>query len=107
MIGTLAAAQSCKRTNQYGDFGKHVTIRVPGRILPFSVSSVFILLDDPQGPLSTGEDAYTAAEGKLRAAAARGGIPVTIHRRQCGTTCQCHTAGYSGSYSGLSLDALF
>lgn len=90
----------------YGEFDQHVVFRTPGWILPLATFPVEIILDNPGRVLSDGNDAYQAAVGKLQAAAAVGGTPITIAQRQCRSTCKC-CAGHTSSYEYQSLDAIF
>jgi hypothetical protein len=98
----FATGAELQAAYSFGDFGKHVMLRIPGGILPFGASPVNIVLDDPKRALLSGRDAYTEAEAKLRAVAGRGGVSIALSRRQCSSSCKCQ-----GGYSGINLDAFF
>jgi hypothetical protein len=71
------------------DLDKLISIQTPLEKLNFPNRKARIILDAPQKQMSSGENAYTHAEKRLRAAAAVGQIEVSIERRQCPTGCIC------------------
>jgi hypothetical protein len=101
-----ASAQELEAEYSFGDFGKHIVFRNAQWSLPFLTNPVEITLDDPQARLANGQDAFTLASQKLQAAAAQGGVPIVIRKRQCSGDCRCMTTGQR-SYTGQSLDPLF
>ena len=73
----------------YGDFGKIVVIQTPSGKLDFPNAGARIILDDPQRRVSSGEDAYTSAENRLKETAAAGRGAASIERRECYNDCMC------------------
>jgi hypothetical protein len=71
------------------DFDKLVAIQTPLGRLAFPKRQARIILDAPQKQMSSGENAYTHAESRLKAAAAAGQVDVSIERRQCPMGCIC------------------
>lgn len=72
-----------------GTFGQMLVIDTPSSRLDFPNASAKIVLDNPQRRLSSDEDAYDHATLRLRAAAGRGQINVSIEQRTCGGGCTC------------------
>lgn len=91
---------------QYGDFGKHVTMRIQGGLLPFPDSSLDIILDDPQLTLPDGVDAYATAVQSLQTASAAGNVAIQIAKRQCNRLCNC-VSGLDQSYDKAEIGQLF
>jgi len=85
-----------------GTFDQMVIIRTLSGHLPFAGKSVEIVLDNPQGKLRNGSDAYVTAEAKLRSTASASGISATISQRNCIPNCKC-----VGQYATQSLDFWF
>lgn len=73
----------------FGDFNKMLVIHIPPGKLDFPSHRARVVLDDPKKQVSTGQDAYTFAEGRIRAAAVHGRIEVSIERRTCHEGCIC------------------
>lgn len=73
----------------YGAFDKMLVIQTPSQKLDFPDRSATIYLDDPQRQVSTGTDAYSHAESRLKAAAAAGGITASIEPHVCRPGCIC------------------
>jgi len=85
-----------------GTFDQMITFRTPTGYIPFAGKHTEIVLDNPQGALQNGSNAYTAGEAKLRNAASASGIKVTISQRTCNPNCKC-----LGQYASQHLDPLF
>jgi hypothetical protein len=83
------SAEELAKNIRLGDFGKMLVIRTPSEKLDFPKGQAQIILDDPQRDLSSAEKAYTHAENRLKAAAAIGGVKLSIHRRACPNDCVC------------------
>lgn len=94
------------REYAYGDFGKHIILHVPGGILPFSDAHAHIMLDDPGLSCSDGANAYDRATARLKAAARKGKVKLTIEKRICNPVCRCRT-GLRKSYDNEDLDFWF
>jgi len=73
----------------FGDLHKMLSIQVPSGKFNFPNRRARIILDDPQRQVLSGENAYTHAEDRLKAAAERGGVGVSIERRKCPVGCVC------------------
>jgi hypothetical protein len=73
----------------FGDFDKMLVIQIMSGKLDFPEGRTRIMLDDPQRQVSNGQDAYTYAEARLKAAAAGGGVQVAIERHNCRSDCIC------------------
>lgn len=84
----------------YGAFDKMLVIQTPNQKLDFPNRSATIFLDDPQRQVSSGADAYSHAESRLRAAATAGGIAASIDPHACRPGCICVDtyAGYLQQY---------
>ena len=92
---------------RYGEFGQHIIVRAPDGFIPFGAGPVSIVLDDPQRPMSKGQDAFATAEAKLQAAATVGKVAIAVRKRQCRDGCRC-LSGHKNSYSIFSsLDGQF
>lgn len=72
-----------------GTFDQMVTIRAPGGTLPFGRYLAEVVLDNPQGRLADGDDAFTVAMANLAAAAAASGVVAPIRARACNAGCRC------------------
>jgi hypothetical protein len=90
----------------YGDFGKHIVLRMPDGILPFERPPVRIVLDNPQGKLASGIDAFLSAERELQTSANSAPISIDISKRKCQQGCKC-LSGHKTSYASCDLDSLF
>ena len=73
----------------FGDFDNMLVIQTPSGMLDFPKHGVRVFLDDPQRQLSSGENAYSYAESRLKTAAATGKIEALIERRKCWDECIC------------------
>jgi len=73
----------------FGEFNKMLVIKTPTGKLDFPQRRVEILLDNPERQLPGGESAYCYAEGRLNAAAAVGGIEVSVSVHDCRGDCSC------------------
>lgn len=71
----------------FGDFNKMLVINTSK--IDFLDRKVRIELDNPQRTLSTGEDAYTYAELRLKSAAQTGQVTAEITRHICRSDCRC------------------
>jgi hypothetical protein len=83
------SAEELRKDIHFGDFDKMLVIKTPSGKVDFPNDRVRIILDDPQRPLSSGEDAYTYAMNRVTTAAAVGGVEVSIERRECRSGCIC------------------
>jgi hypothetical protein len=81
--------ESLEQDIHRGDFDKMLVITTPDSKVDFPNQEADIALDDPKRTLSNGDDAYIAAEKRLRAAAAKGGVRVTIAPHVCQVGCKC------------------
>jgi hypothetical protein len=79
------------------DLHRMLAIQIPSGKLDFPNRRVRIILDDPQRQLLSGVSAYTHAEARLREAAARGKVELSIERRKCPPGCIC-----AGKYAAWS-----
>jgi hypothetical protein len=93
-------ADELSRNISYGDFDKMLVIAAPHGKIDFPDRKVRIALDDPGRKMSGGADAYSHAEQRLKAAAAKGGLLVDISRHQCqdGCICVARYGGYDANY---------
>jgi hypothetical protein len=82
-----------------------LAIQTPSGKLDFPNRRVRIILDDPQRQVLAGVNAYTHAEARLREAAARGKVEVSIERRKCQMGCIC--AGKYAAWSTPVVDFYF
>lgn len=82
-------AEDLAKSISPADTEKMIAIQTPSEELEFPDRRTRIILDDPQRQLASGEDAYTCAESRLRAAAAAGGTEVSIEKRRCQSSCLC------------------
>jgi len=73
----------------YGDFDKMLVIQTPSGKLDFPNRIAQIILDNPQRKVSSGQDAYTYAEDRLKKAAKTGQVQVSIIPRTCRYGCTC------------------
>lgn len=73
----------------FGDFDKMLVIQTAGGKLEFPNRTAHIILDDPHKPLFSGEDAFTHAENRLKAAAAKGQVKLSVQARVCQVGCIC------------------
>lgn len=85
-----------------GTFDQMIIVRTPSGHLPFAGKHAEIVLDNPQGKLQNGSDAYVSAEAKLRTTASASGVKATISQRACNPNCKC-----VGQYARLHLDFWF
>ena len=83
--------QQLREEYTYGDFGKHVILRIKGGFLQFPGSPLGIQLDDPGRKLPNGTSAYTRAARLLKSSAEEGGLLVNISKRQCAFGCRCQS----------------
>jgi len=90
----------------FGDFGKHVTFRLPDGLLRFPEGPLEVVLDDPHATLPNSKDAYPVALSLLRRAARRGGVRIEITKRQCNSWCTCLT-GNARSYDRSDIRQMF
>ena len=90
----------------YGEFGQHVILRNQDGFLPFSNFPLRLVLDDPQLPLISGDDAYANSVQKLQGAARAGNVTVQITKRSCSSRCRC-LSGHTHSYDRTNLNLLF
>ncbi len=90
----------------YGDFDKHIVLRTQGGILPFEMSPVCIVLDNPQGKLASGIDAFLSAERELQTSANSAPISIDISERKCQQGCKC-LSEYKTIYASRDLDSFF
>jgi hypothetical protein len=74
---------------RFGNFDKMLVIQTPSEKLDFTNRRAHISLDNPVRQLSSGENAYAHAQSRLNAAAAVGGIAVSIQQRACPNGCVC------------------
>jgi hypothetical protein len=73
-----------------GTFGQMIVINTPNGALPFPRREAHIILDDPRRELSsTVTHTYKYAEERLRTAAAKGRIGISIECRTCDPECVC------------------
>jgi hypothetical protein len=72
----------------FGDFNKMLVIKTASGTLDFLDQKVQIFLDNPKRKISSGKDAYTHAEKRLRAAAA-GKVKASIVPHECRPDCSC------------------
>lgn len=72
---------------QFGDFGKMLVIKTQSEKLDFPNKQAMIILDDPRRKLSSGEDAYTHAEMRLKSTISP--VKASIGRRKCQPSCTC------------------
>lgn len=89
----------------YGDFDKMLVIQTPSGKLDFPNRSALIKLDNPQRTVSSGQDAYTYAEDRLKKAAMTGLIRVSIIPHTCRSDCTC-VQKYAGWNPG-TIDSFF
>ncbi len=99
-------ADELQQNYSYGDFGKHIVFRTSSGILPFEKTPVPIILDNPQGKLTSGSDAFLSAKSKLQTAANSVLIDIDISERECREGCKC-LSGHKTSYASCDLDSLF
>jgi hypothetical protein len=88
---------------QLGDFNKMLVIEIPSERLDFQDRRALILLDDPQRPISSGENAYAYAKHRLTAAAGR--VKAHVEPRNCQSGCIC-VAEYA-KYTPEEIDLYF
>jgi hypothetical protein len=98
-------AEELARSIHQGDFDKMLVIRTPSGKLDFPDRRAQIILDQPSRELSSGADAYKHAERRLAAAAAAGGVAVSIERRTCRYACAC--AEKYAAYTVENIDLYF
>jgi len=81
---------------QFGDFNKMLVVKIQTGRLKFSDKKVAILLDNPMRKMASGQDAYTHAEKRLKDAASKNGLTISIQPHACRSTCTCikKYAGY-------------
>lgn len=90
---------------RFGDFDKMLVVRTPSEVLAFPNGRARVFLDDPQRGLASGENAYAHAEGRLTAAAAAGGVALSVGRHGCRDGCSCIEK--YGAYGVEKLDKYF
>jgi hypothetical protein len=83
------SAEELGKSIRSGDLDKMLAIQTPSGKLDFPNRRTRIILDDPQRQMSSGENAYTHAENRLKTAAAVGQIGVSVERRACQIDCTC------------------
>ncbi|MCI0720793.1 MAG: hypothetical protein L0338_17765 [Acidobacteria bacterium] len=83
------SADELGKNIRFGNFDKMLVIRSPSGMLDFPNRRARIMLDNPQRQFSSGQDVYTQAEERLRAAALTGKIQVGIQQHQCRSDCIC------------------
>jgi len=83
------SAEELAKNIKFGNFDKMLVIQTPSGMLDFPGRSACIILDDPQRKVSSGQDAYTYAEARLKKAAKAGGVQVSVARRTCRDGCTC------------------
>jgi hypothetical protein len=81
--------QELASTIRFGNFDKMLVIKTPDEKFDLSGISFEILLDDPQQQLSSGQDAYQHADGRIRKAISQAGLDVMTSKRQCQQGCIC------------------
>jgi hypothetical protein len=74
---------------RFGNFDKMLVIETPSGKLDFPDAHARIILDDPQRQVSSGENAFTHAENRIKAAATTGKVEVRVDRRACSDRCGC------------------
>ncbi|MGA2977989.1 MAG: hypothetical protein ABSD76_00225 [Terriglobales bacterium] len=89
----------------FGDFGKMLMIQTPSGALDFPGDRARIILDCPGRKLQNGKDAFSFAEGRLRAAAETGGTAISIEKRNCQSGCIC--VDKYAAYSAPTLEFWF
>jgi hypothetical protein len=82
-------AEELAKSIRFGDFDKMLVIKTPSGKLDFPNDRAQIILDDPRRQVSSGEDAYTHAEKRLKVAATVGQVKAYIERRECQVGCIC------------------
>ncbi|MFL5349086.1 MAG: hypothetical protein ACJ8AT_30165 [Hyalangium sp.] len=87
--GGFQSPQELAANLKYGDFDKMLVIQTPSEKIEFPDDFATILLDNPQRQVSSGADAYSNAENRLKAAAVSGGITVSIDQHVCRSECIC------------------
>jgi hypothetical protein len=93
-------AKELSQELSFGDFDKMLVIETPTGTVKFTDKTVKIAVDDPQRKIRSDEDAYAHAEKRLKAAAARGGITISIQPHDCRDDCICirKYARYDAAY---------
>jgi hypothetical protein len=74
---------------QFGNFDKMIVIETPSGLLKFPDGRAIVRLDSPERALQSGVDGRTNAERKLKAAAKKGGVCITISPANCHSVCSC------------------
>ena len=82
-------AKELSQDLSFGDFDKMLVIETLASKLDFPGKKVRILLDNPQRKLASGVDAYAHAEKRLKAAAAKGAVTISIEPHGCRGDCIC------------------
>jgi len=85
----FGAPDELKESIAYGDFGKIVVIRTPQKMFDFPNRQAYVVLDDPQRDIASGQSFYAHAETRLSSAAQTGGVDLTIKKRVCYYGCKC------------------
>jgi hypothetical protein len=83
------SAKELEQSIRYGNSDQMLAIQAPSGKFDFPNQRARIILDDPQSRVSSGENAYTHAEIRLKEAAAAGLIEVSVERRKCQPGCIC------------------
>ena len=83
------APEELAQAIRFGDFDKMLVIQTPTGRLDFPNRATTIVLDDPQRCMSSGEDAYTHSENRLKRAAGVGNVATSITQRTCPDGCRC------------------
>jgi hypothetical protein len=83
------SAEEVAKGVHFSDLHKMLAIQTPSGKLNFPNRRARIILDDPQRQVLSGENAYIHAENRFKAAAANGGVGISIERRKCPVGCIC------------------
>jgi hypothetical protein len=89
----------------FGNFDKMLVIKTPTGRLDFPDKKVQIFLDNPQRTMASGEDAYSHAEKRLKAAARKGIVTISIRPHECSVNGIC-VRRYT-RYDGAFFDSQF
>lgn len=89
----------------YGNFDKMLVIRTKEGKVDIPGKQAQIALDEPKRNLSSGKDAYTFAERRIRQSAKSGGVAVVIEKHLCRLDCTC-VEKYKGYAQGY-FDSIF
>ncbi len=81
--------QELEKNIHFGDFDKMLVIQTPFGKLEFPNHEAHVILDNPQQQVSSGVDAYTHAVSRLKQAAQKGQVKLSIESRVCQAGCIC------------------